>query len=319
MRLPPQAVSTVKGHHKGLTCESTLVSFEMRLPPQAKKGKEKEAKAAAKRKESEEEEAEDGDGVEKDPSDDATPAATADEVEVVEAIKIISDAETSESAEEVKFSKIGNPQFLEAFKLGHVIGTAIHTPFYIDEKTPAKLQQSDIIAQTKFGPIISKNRKFMVIARYPDHIVTLPIYTHNGRGLQDKSNKKDYIGIRDSEFFADTKDESPNGPCVIVTRIRKRQLRFDHPGVTDRNSYLHITGPGDNANQTHMIIVCFKYGIRCIIESRTTEADFKRVIALYNANPLRSDAPRPIPPPKPQVRPAKPAKPGYQAPRVPQP
>lgn len=53
---------------------------------------------------------------------------------------------------------------------------------------------------TRLGVVNSKFRKHIVVRRYPDHVIALPIFTHQGNGLTRKRSKNEYISIRDLDY-----------------------------------------------------------------------------------------------------------------------
>ncbi len=46
--------------------------------------------------------------------------------------------------------------------------------------------------------MIGKQRIMIVVTQYTLNHIAIPLYTHNGTGLQNKSNKEEYISIYDS-------------------------------------------------------------------------------------------------------------------------
>ncbi|KAI0416320.1 hypothetical protein F5X98DRAFT_185855 [Xylaria grammica] len=51
---------------------------------------------------------------------------------------------------------------------------------------------------TPFGVVHSKYRKMIVIRTFGEHCLCVPIYTHNGRGLEGKAFVTEYVSIRDA-------------------------------------------------------------------------------------------------------------------------
>ncbi|KAI0515034.1 hypothetical protein F5B22DRAFT_646913 [Xylaria bambusicola] len=61
---------------------------------------------------------------------------------------------------------------------------------------------------TPFGKVHSKYRKMVVIRAFGEHCICLPIYSHNGKGLEGKDNLIEYVSIRDA---ADRNPEKAEG------------------------------------------------------------------------------------------------------------
>lgn len=85
----------------------------------------------------------------------------------------------------------------EEFQEGTIFSTTIHEPhFRQGQIDPTNVNHT----QSNFGTVNSKYRKFVVISRLERHVITVPIYTHEGRSLANKPNKHEYVSIRDVEF-----------------------------------------------------------------------------------------------------------------------
>ncbi|KAI1424647.1 hypothetical protein F5Y12DRAFT_432170 [Xylaria sp. FL1777] len=74
---------------------------------------------------------------------------------------------------------------------------------------------------TPFGVVHSKYRKMIVVKVFGEHCTCLPIYTHNGRGLEGKDFVTEYVSIRDAA------DRYPPPPEGIHTRL----LAVSNPDV----------------------------------------------------------------------------------------
>ncbi|KAI0103994.1 hypothetical protein GGR51DRAFT_561371 [Nemania sp. FL0031] len=61
---------------------------------------------------------------------------------------------------------------------------------------------------TPFGVVYSKFRKMVVIKVFGEHVISVPIYSHNGKGLEGKAFVKEYVSIRD---IADRTPLPPEG------------------------------------------------------------------------------------------------------------
>ncbi|KFZ13494.1 hypothetical protein V502_06575 [Pseudogymnoascus sp. VKM F-4520 (FW-2644)] len=74
------------------------------------------------------------------------------------------------------------------------------------------------IPGTKSMSVFIKSRKFIVIARFVDHYVALPIYTHKGLGLASKIEMRgEFVSIRNkqgSDYYSES--ETEHG-CIYTT------------------------------------------------------------------------------------------------------
>ncbi len=75
---------------------------------------------------------------------------------------------------------------------------------------------------TPFGIVHSKYRKMIVIKVFGEHCTCLPIYTHNGRGLEGKEFVTEHVSIRDA---ADRKPEPPEGLHVRLLAVGNGDFR----------------------------------------------------------------------------------------------
>lgn len=50
---------------------------------------------------------------------------------------------------------------------------------------------------SRFGPIFTKSRKMIVVACHQDNYVAIPLYTHNGRGLVNKTSPDEFVSVKD--------------------------------------------------------------------------------------------------------------------------
>ncbi|PVH75149.1 hypothetical protein DL98DRAFT_593420 [Cadophora sp. DSE1049] len=189
-------------------------------------------KAAAKLAKAVDEQGEQGEEEEKDEEEEDNPPNE--------------DVELGESGLEPSQIIVGHRHAINEFKLGHVIVTAMHEAQFEDLSMKPADRKSGQVTYTRYGPIYSKPRKLVVIARYPEHMVCLPIYTNRGTGLRNKENKEHYMGVRDAEYYGGEKNEAPHGPCLIVERRLQKgpKVPKDHISVLSDKSYVHLTRPG---------------------------------------------------------------------------
>ncbi|KAI2627085.1 hypothetical protein GGS26DRAFT_592702 [Hypomontagnella submonticulosa] len=66
------------------------------------------------------------------------------------------------------------------------------------------------LTATPFGTVLSKFRKMVILKVYGEHVQCLPIYTHNGRGLDGKEFPREYVSIRDVADEHPAPDEGPH-------------------------------------------------------------------------------------------------------------
>jgi hypothetical protein len=163
----------------------------------------------------------------------------------------------------------GKRKLPNEYKAGLVICAATHEPDFNLE--PAE-EHHRYRSNTVFGPIYSKERKYVLIHCYHNHAIALPIYTHGKKGLDSKPAflKDQYVSIRDVDVYPVAVRESSHQPI-----FSERLEEFCKPDVAkfhimDPKSSIHIVYPS-----------CHKYSTPCIIEGEIRHRDLIRLIDLF--------------------------------------
>ncbi|KAM3065565.1 hypothetical protein ACMFMG_011552 [Clarireedia jacksonii] len=163
----------------------------------------------------------------------------------------------------------GKRKLPNQYKAGLVICAATHEPDYNLE---AAEEHHRYRSNTVFGPVYSKERKYVLIQCYHDHAIALPIYTHGKKGLDSKPNflKEQYISIRDIDVSPVAIRESCHDP-IFTERLEE----FCTPNVAN----FHIMHP---KSSIHLVYPsCHKYSTPCIIEGEIRHQDLIRLIRLF--------------------------------------
>ncbi|KAI0386303.1 hypothetical protein F5Y04DRAFT_268359 [Hypomontagnella monticulosa] len=103
----------------------------------------------------------------------------------------------------------------EVYKPGLIFSTPFHTAMNTGDAY-IKIDDPNLTA-TPFGTVHSKFRKMIVLREFGEHVQCIPIYTHNGNGLQKKENHHEYVSIRDINDESPEPDEGPN-PGILACR-----------------------------------------------------------------------------------------------------
>jgi hypothetical protein len=154
----------------------------------------------------------------------------------------------------------------EAYRPGMMIRAPIHEPFL-----PGA---ADIHHRAKtyslYGPVFTKVRKMIVVAVYYSHYTALPLYTHNGNGLQGKSVPDEFVSLKDHRSQAPFTPLSKHSALTTETMV---------PGVNPMSpmATVHLTYP-----------VSRQYDIPSTPEGQLDEASTKTLIGLYRDSILRS-------------------------------
>ncbi|KAL2063098.1 hypothetical protein VTL71DRAFT_6170 [Oculimacula yallundae] len=175
----------------------------------------------------------------------------------------------SKTQESVRlFGEVLEPQF---FKPGQIISVASHEEVYQDANNKIKLGRTREQTLTSLGWVYSKSRKIVVISRFAQHLVGLPIYSHGGKRLE-KKQKSEFVGIRDAKYFRRTSTESTY-PSILSHRVYPFALvDKKHWAVINGDSYVQFTRP-----------MSFAYNTRCTIEGQLQDGDLQALIHMTNS------------------------------------
>ncbi|KAM0355884.1 hypothetical protein ACHAPU_000271 [Fusarium lateritium] len=79
-------------------------------------------------------------------------------------------------------------------------GTIISAPFHSQYRDDTVSTGNHNTAVSAFGTVYSKYRKMVILEAWADHVVCLPIYTYNDKGLENRQGMvEEYIDIRDAD------------------------------------------------------------------------------------------------------------------------
>ncbi|KAI4167906.1 MAG: hypothetical protein LQ348_007593 [Seirophora lacunosa] len=150
------------------------------------------------------------------------------------------------------------------FKPGMIIRGKLHEQDYKATSSSSNITIADPYrSDTKFGPICTKYRKMIVIALFEDHYLSIPVFTHNGHGLADKTKTEEYIGIKDHRAKEEGLRQSRHEPLVT---------EFITSGIDlfDAKSTAHVT-----------YALSRKYDLSLILEGHLTKSSTNRLIRVF--------------------------------------
>ncbi|KAI9718790.1 MAG: hypothetical protein M1812_003964 [Candelaria pacifica] len=119
---------------------------------------------------------------------------------------------------------------------------------------------------TAHGPICTKYRKMIVIALHHDHCIAIPLFTHNGNGLEGKERPDEFVSVRDHR--------AKYIPAFIpLSKHQALSTEIMNPGVEllDAKCTAHITYP-----------ISRRYDLPIIQEGTLSKVSITRLILLYN-------------------------------------
>ncbi|KAI1194456.1 hypothetical protein F5X97DRAFT_311161 [Nemania serpens] len=101
-----------------------------------------------------------------------------------------------------------------SYKIGVIFSAPHHTATSGDERWVSVGDPNK--TATPFGVVYSKFRKMVVIKVFGEHCLCLPIYSHNGRGLEGKEFTSEYVSIRDVFDRAPAPSEGMHAKLMAV-------------------------------------------------------------------------------------------------------
>lgn len=115
-------------------------------------------------------------------------------------------------------------------------GTIIRGQFYA-EYTPSSYETPDKDCyETRWGKVYGKERHMVIVNRFTDHYVALPVFSHRGTGTANKKNRNEFVTIHDHRHTKPVNPQSEHKP-LFTGSMDKGIYLFR------RLSVVHITGP----------------------------------------------------------------------------
>lgn len=151
----------------------------------------------------------------------------------------------------------------QSFRPGTIIRAVLHEPDF------GVAGASDVTLADRFrtnsihGPIYTKTRKMIVLATFQDNYIAVPLYTHNGRGLDGKANPDEFISIQDHRAAGSFTPLSIHRPLVTEHLNTGTEL-------FDVKTTVHITYP-----------VSRKYTLPVVQEGRLKDESVQTLATLF--------------------------------------
>ncbi|KAL9000731.1 MAG: hypothetical protein Q9169_000767 [Polycauliona sp. 2 TL-2023] len=118
--------------------------------------------------------------------------------------------------------------------------------------------------ESRMGTIFTKQRKMIVVALHTEHYVTIPLYTHNGRGLVNKRRPEEFVSVKDHRYKEDFVKLSKHDPLVT-------EMVRDGIDLFDAKSTAHLAYP-----------VSRRYALPVIYEGHLRSSSLRILVTLYN-------------------------------------
>ncbi|KAL9603825.1 MAG: hypothetical protein Q9219_000934 [cf. Caloplaca sp. 3 TL-2023] len=150
------------------------------------------------------------------------------------------------------------------FYPGMIVRGVVHEQDYMGTSTGSSVTVMDRNrTESRYGPICTKYRKMIVLSLFEDHYLAIPLFTHNGKGLQNKSKPAEFVSVQDHRNKKEVPWQSSHRP-LMTEQINEGIDLFDE------KSTAHITYGLPR-----------KYDLPVIKEGRLLKKSVNRLIALY--------------------------------------
>ncbi|KAL8675127.1 MAG: hypothetical protein Q9168_000498 [Polycauliona sp. 1 TL-2023] len=162
------------------------------------------------------------------------------------------------------------------FRPGTLFRAVLHDQDFTATSSGSQLTVPDKYrTPSAYGTIFTKVRHMIVLALYEDHYLAIPLFTHNGTGLDKKLKKDEFVSIWD------LRDKNP-----ITPLSKHKPLKIDKV-----NAGVHLFDPKSTAHITYPL--ARKYDLPITPEGSITQDSLDYLITLFkNAAPKeREDAP----------------------------
>ena len=163
----------------------------------------------------------------------------------------------------------------ELFQVGTIIRAPLHEEDFNGTSKGSNItMSSEAPAKSSYGAVFTKMRVMIVTARFQNHYIAVPLYTHNGNGLSKKTpeEQREYVSIRDHRIDGGYVAESIHG--CLTTGYLKSGIH-----ILDAKSAAHIPYP-----------VARKYDLPVVHHGNLTAQATSRLVELYTKFSLNNAA-----------------------------
>jgi len=151
----------------------------------------------------------------------------------------------------------------------YLVGTVFSTAHHVQDQELGPLPPDRIRTESNAGRIISKYRKFIVVANYHYHCVAIPIFTHEGKGLSSKPTKliDEFVSVRDNNQSVTPIMKGDTRHGILWTRSKGYERGFA------------AMSPLSNAQLSHPF--SHSYSKPCVMHTRLDPDSTQKLSKLY--------------------------------------
>ena len=142
------------------------------------------------------------------------------------------------------------------------VGWIIRAPLHEEDYQDGAHYQSKYISESNYSFVHTKKRIFIVLAKYYNHYLAIPLYTHNGRGLEHKPNQDEFVYVHDK--------------CRASREPLKQRKNGHLDAVIDPQARIPPYHPKSAAHLSH--IVTRNYSLKVEFQGRLTKDSVKKLL-----------------------------------------
>ncbi len=144
------------------------------------------------------------------------------------------------------------------------VGWIIRAPLHEEDYRDGAHYQSKYISEFNYSFVHTKKRIFIVLAKYYNHYLAIPLYTHNNRGLEHKPNQDEFVYVHDK--------------CRASTQPLKQRENGHLDAVIDPQARIPPYRPKSAAHLSY--IVPRNFSLKVEYQGRLTKDSVKKLVAI---------------------------------------
>ena len=127
----------------------------------------------------------------------------------------------------------------ESCVVGKIFRAAVHEQDFADIPGWSGAIDDTKTVLTHAGSVYSKVRWMIVVSIYKEHYMAIPLYTHNGSGLANRSDeaKREYTSIHDGRVWPGGFENLSKDNPVLEAEM------FDGTTLLSKKTVAHLTAP----------------------------------------------------------------------------
>ena len=135
------------------------------------------------------------------------------------------------------------------------VGWIIRAPLHEEDQHNGAHRQSKYISESNYSFVHTKKRIFIVLAKYYNHYLAIPLYTHNNRGLEHKSNQDEFVYVHDK--------------CRASRQPLKQRMNGHLDAIIDPRAGIPLYNPKSAAHLSY--VVARSYSLKVEYQGRLTK------------------------------------------------